>query len=115
MVQLQEGSSVKKLAILSVLFLAAIAILLPTSSGGKYDVSKPVLTEQSPLLADGGPMPPFPPNPPSLMGTIETLVADGGPMPPFPPNPPVAASTTLVADGGPVPPFPPNPPSGLSA
>ena len=44
-------------------------------------------------LADGNPMPPFPPK--------QQLVADGNPMPPFPPK------QQLVADGNPMPPFPP--------
>jgi len=34
----------------------------------------------SPELADGGPVPPFPPKP-------GVLSADGGPVPPFPPKP----------------------------
>lgn len=92
----QEGSSMKKLVILSAVFFLAAFILLPGASNGKYNVSKPV-------VADGGPIPPFPPNPPVA------LMADGGPIPPLPPNPPV----TLMADGGPIPPLPPNPPSEL--
>lgn len=86
----------KKFAILFVVLFLAAFILLPGTGNGKYNVSKP-------LVADGTPIPPFPPNPPV------TLVADGTPIPPFPPNP----SVTLVADGTPIPPFPPNPPSEL--
>jgi hypothetical protein len=51
------------------------------------------------ILADGWPIPPFPPG-------QSTLVADGWPIPPFPP-----AQSTLVADGWPLPPGPPNPPA----
>jgi hypothetical protein len=51
----QEGSSMKKLAILSMVLLAAF-ILLPESSNGKYNVSKSV-------VADGTPLPwPIPPS-----------------------------------------------------
>lgn len=86
MVLSQEGSSMKKLVILSAMLFLAVFILLPGSGYGKYNVSKP-------FVADGGPMPPpFPPNP-SLINS-ELLVADGGPMPPpFPPNPPANMAT----------------------
>ena len=78
----------------AVLFLAAI-ILLPTISNGKYNVSKPLVTDGSPL-----PWPPFPPG-------GGTLVADGSPLP-WPPFPPGGGA--LVADGSPLPrpPFPPH-------
>ena len=82
----------KKFVILSAVFLLAAIILPSGSASGKYNVSKPT-------LADGNPLPPFPPKPPT------TLMADGNPLPPFPPKPP----TTLMADGNPLPPFPPNP------
>lgn len=65
----------KKFAILSAVLLLAAIILLPGSSSGKYNVSKPT-------VADGTPIPPFPPKPSVI------LVADGTPIPPFPPNPP---------------------------
>ena len=67
----------KKLVVLfAVLFLAA-CILLPGSGHGKYNVSKPV-------VADGTPLPPpIPPGP-----GANTLVADGTPLPPpIPPGP----------------------------
>ena len=117
MVLIQEGSSVKKLAILSVALLLAVFILLPTSSSGKYNSSKPVAGEGSPLadgwllpplpsgaygntlVADGQPIPPFPP-----AAYLGMLVADGQPKPPFPP---AAYLGILVADGQPKPPFPP--------
>ena len=50
----------KKFAILFAVLLLAVFILLPASTNGKYNVSKP-------LVADGGPIPPFPPNPPSVL------------------------------------------------
>ena len=88
----------KKPAILfAVLFLTAF-ILLPATSIGKYNVSKPPVADGSPL--------PWPPNPPGG----GTLVADGSPLP-WPPNPP--GGGILVADGSPLP-WPPNPPGGTT-
>ena len=120
----------KSVILIAVLFLAAF-IVLPASSNGKYNVSKPLVADGWPLspgpgaytlVADGGPMPPpFPPNPPTLSFiNSDSLVADGGPMPPpFPPNPPNLSFTNshpLVADGGPMPPpFPPNPPPNTAS
>jgi len=57
MVLVHEGSSVKKPVALSAALFLAVFILLPASSNGKYNVSKPT-------VADGNPMPPpIPPNP----------------------------------------------------
>jgi len=104
----------KKLAILYAVFFLAAFILLPTASNGKYNVSKPLIADGSPLpwppippgggalVADGSPLP-WPPNPPG-----GALVADGSPLP-WPPNPP--GGGILVADGSPLP-WPPNPPGG---
>src|SRR5437588_10489035 len=68
MVLIQEGSSMKKLVILClVLFLAAL-ILLPGNGNGKYNLSK----LSKPTIADGYPVPPFPPTrkrPSLLMAT----------------------------------------------
>jgi hypothetical protein len=74
-VRFEEGSPVKKLAILSVGLVAVVLILLPACSKGKYAVSKPA-PDNSILL---WPVP---------SASAEALMADGGPMPPFPPNPP---------------------------
>jgi len=113
MVISQEGSSMKKLAILSIVLLLAALILLPRSRNGKYDLSKPVVADGWPLpppippgsgatlIADGWPLPP--PIPP---GSGATLIADGWPLPP--PIPP-GSGATLIADGWPLP--PPIPPS----
>jgi len=46
----------KKLVILSAVLSLAVFILLPGSSNGKYNVSKPLVADGSPLL-----WPPFPP------------------------------------------------------
>jgi hypothetical protein len=81
----------KKFATLSVLLLLATLILLPGTSNGKYNVSKPA-------VADGYPYPPIPPNP-GLTNTADTLAADGYPYPPIPPNPGLTnTADTLVAD-----------------
>ena len=68
----------KKLSVLCALFLLAGLIVLPASTSGKYDVSKPAVADGSPL-----PWPPPPPNP--------VLVADGSPLP-WPPPPPNSAN-----------------------
>ena len=66
----------KKFAILSAVLLLAAIILPSGSTSGKYNVSKPTVT-------DGNPMPPpIPPKPGALM-------ADGNPMPPPIPKPPL--------------------------
>lgn len=64
----------KKFAVLSAVFLLAVLILLPSFTDGKYNVSKPV-------VADGTPLPwPIPPS-------GGTLIADGTPLPwPIPPS-----------------------------
>ena len=72
----------KKLAVLSSVFLLAAFILLPTAVNGKYNVSKPLVTDGSPL-----PWPPFPPG-------GGTLMADGSPLP-WPPFP-KSGGTTLA-------------------
>jgi hypothetical protein len=82
MVRNQEGSSMKKLVILSAVLSLAAFILLPGSTNGKYNVSKPLVADGSPL-----PWPPFPPG-------GGTLVADGSPLP-WPPFPP-GGGTTLA-------------------
>ena len=101
MVLIEEGSSMKKLAVLSLVCLLATFILLPLTTNGKYNLSKPT-------AADGYPLPP--PIPPSSV-TTDTLVADGYPLPPpIPPSTSARTDTdTLVADGYPLP--PPIPPS----
>ncbi|HKW31784.1 MAG TPA: hypothetical protein VJN92_02185 [Candidatus Acidoferrum sp.] len=52
----------KKLVTLSAALLLAVFILLPGSLNGKYNVSKP-------LVADGSPLP-WPPNPPGGGATL---------------------------------------------
>jgi len=96
----------KKLVILSAVLVLAAFILLPGSTNGKYNVSKPALADGSPLpwlipfsgdssvVADGWPLP-LPPPPPSTPGA-GTLVADGWPLP-LPPPPPGSGGTALIA------------------
>lgn len=97
----------KKLAILSSFLLLATLILLPCATNGKYNVSKPVVADGSPL--------PWPPIPPGSGPNM--LVADGSPLPwpPIPPSP-GGGPTTLIADGSPLPwpPIPPNPGATLA-
>lgn len=83
-VLIQEGSPMKKLAILSAFLFLAAFILLPGIGTGKYNVSKPG-------IADGWPLPP--PTPPST--TTNTLMADGWPLPP--PIPPSAGAELSIA------------------
>jgi hypothetical protein len=103
------------------LFLVAL-ILLPISSTGKFDVSKPLTVDGSPLpwpippssavMADGYPLPPpIPPRPGKLGSTATSFVADGYPLPP--PIPHAGSVATLIADGYPLP--PPIPPGGSAA
>ena len=88
----------KKLVFLSAVLFLAVFILPPGSGNGEYNVSKPIIAASSlspflpssPLVADGNPGPPFPPNPHA------TLVADGNPGPPFPPNPSATSSGLLA-------------------
>ena len=56
MVLVQEGSSMKKLVILSAVLSLAVSILLPGAGNGESNVSKPLVADGSPL-----PWPPFPP------------------------------------------------------
>lgn len=72
----------KKLAVLSSVFLLAVFILLPATGNGKYNVSKPLVADGLPL-----PWPPFPPG-------GGTLMADGSPLP-WPPFP-KSGGTTLA-------------------
>jgi len=72
----------KKLVIISAVLLFAALILLPGTSNGKYNVSKPA--SASTLVADGWPLP-LPPSSPST-SSASTLVADGWPLPLPPPS-----------------------------
>jgi hypothetical protein len=109
----------KKAAVAVAVLVFAALMVLPVVRSVNLSAGKPVTIERtlpaygwhqpplSPqprsmdattLVADGSPIPPFPPS------VRQTLVADGSPIPPFPPS----ARQTLVADGSPIPPFPPS-------
>jgi hypothetical protein len=89
----------KKLAVISGLFVFVALIVLPVAGSGNYSASNSVVEQiLGTFVADGSPRPPFPP--------ATTMASDGSPRPPFPP-PPVAAF-----DGSPRPPFPPAPVNG---
>jgi hypothetical protein len=104
----------KKLAVISGLFVLAALIALPVASSGNYSASNSVVEQiLGTRVADGSPRPPFPPPPAAFDGSprppfppATTVAFDGSPRSPFPP-PPVAAF-----DGSPRPPFPPAPMNG---
>jgi len=100
----------KKTALAVAVSFLAVLMVLPVMRSVNLSAGKPVALDRT-QFADGSPMPPFPPKPPSM--NADTLVADGSPMPPFPPKPPSMNADTLVADGSPMPPFPPKPPQTL--
>src|SRR5256885_15353923 len=77
-----------KCCFVMIVLFSVIAAAVPTATRDHFTVSHPQ------YLADGNPMPPFPPK--------QVLLADGNPMPPFPPK------QLLVADRNPMPPFPPS-------
>src|SRR6266851_8627791 len=82
---LQEDPPLKKTAIAVAVLLLAVSMVLPVVRSVNLSAGKCVTLDRT-LIADGSPIPPYPP----------TLVADGSPIPPYPP--------TLVADGSPIPP-----------
>jgi hypothetical protein len=85
----------KKLAVISGLFVLAALIVLPVAGSGNYSASNSVVEQiLGSLVADGSPRPPLPPPPGAF---------DGSPRPPFPPAP------TVAFDGSPRPPLPPPP------
>ena len=83
----------------SAVLISASAILLCGSLAVNHFGTYSKANHHPTLVADGYPLPPFPP-----AAANNTLVADGYPLPPFPP---ALANTQLVADGYPLPPFPP--------
>ena len=94
----------KKTAIAVAVVALAVLMVLPIMRSVNLSAGKPVTSDRR-LIADGWPMPPFPPNASSMDANI--LVADGWPMPPFPPGVSSMDANILVADGWPMPPFPP--------
>jgi hypothetical protein len=103
----RRDTPLKKTAIAVAVFILAILMVLPVMRSVNLSAGKPI-TIDSTLIADGWPMPPLPPKPPSM--NANSLVADGWPMTPLPPKPPSMNANSLVADGWPMPPLPPKPP-----
>src|SRR6266446_9936920 len=83
---LQEGPPVKKIAIAVAVLVLAALMVLPIVRSVNLSAGKPITSDRI-LTADGSPIPPLPPNPPSI--DANTLVADGSPIPPLPPKPPL--------------------------
>jgi hypothetical protein len=91
----------KILCSVAVSFLAVLMVLPVTAS---VNVSSGKLfAPNSTLLADGNPIPPYPPQ---ASNTDLVLAADGNPIPPYPPQS-MSGDLSLVADGNPIPPYPP--------
>ncbi len=92
----------KKTAIAVAVLLLAVSMVLPVVRSVNLSAGKCVTLDRT-LIADGSPIPPYPPTLEADGSPIPpyppTLVADGSPIPPYPP--------TLVADGSPIPPYPP--------
>src|ERR1700730_12406304 len=72
------GSIVKKIAVVSGLFVIAAMILLSVTVSGNYSTSNSAVDGilAGTFVADGSPWPPFSPS----------VVADGSPRPPMPPQ-----------------------------
>ena len=91
----KKGETMKRLITAVVLVVGCVAMLPNLVSTLQTSIHK--------LIADGDPLPPFPPR--------TNIVADGDPIPPFPPTLKVIGradlSPKLMADGDPLPPFPP--------
>jgi hypothetical protein len=102
MLQLQEGTPVKKALPVVVISFLAVLILLPVTGSVNNTASN--LAFDKTFYTDGSPVPPLPPHSKSLHSTV---VADGSPVPPLPPHN-VTSEPTLSADGSPVPPLPPH-------
>jgi hypothetical protein len=112
MLFLRRDTPLKKTAIAVAVFLLAVLMVLPVVRSVNLSAGKSVTIDRV-LIADGSPIPPYPPKPPSIKAS--TLVADGSPIPPYPPKPPSMKASTLVADGSPIPPYPPKPPQTFVA
>jgi hypothetical protein len=104
MMSRRRDTHLKKTALAVAVSVFAVLMVLPVVRSVNLTAGKPVTIDHV-LYADGWPMPPLPPKPPSMLEG--TLVADGWPMPPLPPKPPSMDAGTLVADGWPMPPLPP--------
>jgi len=96
---IRRDTPLKKTAIAVAVLLLAVSMVLPVVRSVNLSAGK-CATIEGTLMADGSPIPPYPP----------TLVADGSPIPPYPPKPSMNAGT-LVADGSPIQAYPPKPSS----
>jgi hypothetical protein len=92
----------KKILTAVAVSLFAVLMVLPVTASVNISSGK-LIAPNSTLLADGNPIPPFPPQ---AVGTESIFVADGNPIPPFPPQA-LNTNSSLIADGNPIPPFPP--------
>jgi hypothetical protein len=71
----RRGTPLKKAAIAVAALLLAVSMVLPVMRSVNLSAGKYITIDQT-LVADGWPLPPYPP----------TLVADGWPLPPYPPT-----------------------------
>jgi hypothetical protein len=72
---MRRDTPLKKTAIAVAVLLLAISMVLPVMRSVNLSAGKCVTIDRT-LMADGAPIPPYPP----------TLVADGSPIPPYPPT-----------------------------
>src|SRR5258708_34664966 len=87
----QEAPPVKKATVAVAVFVFAALMVLPVMRSVNLSAGKPITIDRM-MYADGWPIPPFPPQSPSM--DASTLVADASPFPPLPPQPPQAPLTS---------------------
>ena len=80
----------KKATVAVAVFVFAALMVLPVVRSVNLSAGKPITIDRM-MYADDWPIPPFPPQSPSM--DASTLVADGSPFPPLPPQPPQARFT----------------------
>jgi len=80
---IRRDTPLKKTAIVVAVLLLAVSMVLPVVRSVNLSAGKCVTIDGT-LMADGSPIPPYPPKPSSM--NAGTLVADGSPIPPYPPK-----------------------------